>query len=142
MARQLSLAQLPKRGRPPRHQYVNRLAASQSSQRGTSRRGQPPLLCTGSRHSAISQYTARRFLWYKMTVLARIYGVLRTAPRNHPKYLLFSQNRHFAYPMSRQQRVLSWKMIACHHYEVHRLGVRTAFSGSLRGLAGVVARDT
>ena len=66
MARQLSLAQLPKRGRPPRHQYVNRLAASQSSQRGTLRKGQPPLLCTGSRHSAISQYTARGFLWYKM----------------------------------------------------------------------------
>ena len=66
MARQLSLAQLPKRGRPPRHQYVNRLAASQSSQRGTLRKGQPPLLCTGSRHSATPEYTARRFLWYKM----------------------------------------------------------------------------
>jgi hypothetical protein len=50
----------------PRHQYLNRLAASQSSQRWTLRKGQPPLLCTGSRHSAISQYTARRFLWYKM----------------------------------------------------------------------------
>src|SRR6266487_5240132 len=79
MARQLSLAQLPKRGRPPRHQYLNRLAASQSSQRETLRKGQSPLLCTGSRYSSISKYTARRFLGYKITVIARVDGVLRTS---------------------------------------------------------------
>ncbi len=67
----MSLAQLPKHGRLPRHQYVNRLAASQSSQRETLRKGPSPLLCTGSRHSAYPQYTAWRFLWYKMTVPAR-----------------------------------------------------------------------
>ena len=123
MARQLSLAQLPKRGRPPRHQYVNRLAVSQSSQRGTSRRDQPPLLCTGSRHSAISQYTARRFLWYKMmakpiiTEFSELVPVLPFPPWNMT-FLSCGGSQNWLQLLRE-----TWR---CCHAEVHRT------SGSLR----------
>ena len=86
------------RSRYARRQYLNHIAASQSSHwDDLTERSNLHCFVRAVAIHADRIILAPKFLWYKMTVIARIYGVLRTSPVNCEKYAFLLKKRPFLY---------------------------------------------